>query len=379
MARRGQEAGQPGPAEIGVLPRADPVGGAHPAPGERLPVLRRERGVGGEQDERQRQHHHQDREHDVAGDQVLVEDVDDQDGAQDQAERDRHADPAGHRGALPDRHVVGDGRAQGGVLAVLEGAEQEPQQGHGHHRAGLGQQPQADRGEYGHDERPPVPAAAEPAQPPAVRGPVGQRADDRGGQGGGDGPHPGHHAEGDDLVAGRDVLQLEREHDLRRRLVRHPHAQAGQGEAEDPADPHVLGRFGQRERLHVRLTDHLIPWLDHDASKLLRGSGPTPEFPEVSWGFMGLRLAGGRWERGRSAGDNVRAARRDAGRGARGRTAGLARRGLRASMMTARSPAGSGSCAASRASSSPRPATAVTWLVTPAECRSGRRPPGGGT
>jgi len=31
--------------------------------------------------------------------------------------------------------------------------------------------------------------------------------DDRGGQGGGDGPDPGHHREGDDLVLGRDVLQ----------------------------------------------------------------------------------------------------------------------------------------------------------------------------
>jgi len=98
----------------------------------------------------------------------------------------------------------------------------------------------------------------ESAQPPTVRGTVGQRADDWGGQGGGDGINRGHHAEGDDLVVRRDVLQLEREHDLRRRLVRHPHAQAGQGEGDDPADPHMLSRFGQGERLHVLLTDHLI-------------------------------------------------------------------------------------------------------------------------
>jgi hypothetical protein len=65
------------------------------------------------------------------------------------------------------------------------------------------------------------------------------------------------------LWRGGDVLQLKREHDLQRRLGRHPHAQAGQGEADDPADPDVLGRFGQRERLHVRLTDHLIR---HDTS-----------------------------------------------------------------------------------------------------------------
>jgi hypothetical protein len=80
-----------------------------------------------------------------------------------------------------------------------------------------------------------------------VRGAVGQRADDRGGQGGRDGPDPGHHPEGDDLVPGRDVLQLKRQHDLQRRLARHPHAQAGRGEADDPAVAHVLGRFGQRE------------------------------------------------------------------------------------------------------------------------------------
>jgi transitional endoplasmic reticulum ATPase len=175
----GQEAGQPGPAEIGVRARAEPVGGCHPAPGERLPVLRRERGVGSEQHERQRQHHHQHRERDVADDQVLTEDIDDQDGAQDQAERDRHAHPAGHRGALPYRHVVGDRRAQAGVLAVLEGAEAEPQQGHAEHRGLLGQQHHAGRGEHGHDERPPVPATAEPAYPAAMRGAVRQRSDDR--------------------------------------------------------------------------------------------------------------------------------------------------------------------------------------------------------
>ncbi len=95
-------------------------------------------------------------------------------------------------------------------------------------------------------QRPPVPPAAEPAQSPAARGAVGQRANDRGGQGRGDSPDGGHHPKGDDLVARRDVLQLEREHDLHRRLVRHPHAQAGQRKAGDPAVPHVPGRFGQR-------------------------------------------------------------------------------------------------------------------------------------
>ena len=223
------------------------------------------------------------RQRDIAGDQVLVEHVDDQDRAQDQAERERHADPAGHRSALPYRHVVRESRAQGGVLAVLEGAEQHPQQGHRHHSARLGQQPQEGRGGYGHDQRPPVPAAAEPAQPPAVRGTVGQCADDRGGQRGGDGPDPGHHAERDDLVTGRDVLQLKREHDLRRRLIRHPHAQAGQGEAEDPADPHMLGRFGQRKRLHVRLTDRPIHgWIMTHPSYFAVVDRPR-SFPRVSW------------------------------------------------------------------------------------------------
>ena len=56
-----------------------------------------------------------------------------------------------------------------------------------------------------------------PSRPPcAVRS--DSAPDDRGGQRGGDGADPGHHAQGDDLVPGRDVLQLKRQHDLLRRL-----------------------------------------------------------------------------------------------------------------------------------------------------------------
>src|SRR6185437_14545653 len=47
-----------------------------------------------------------------------------------------------------------------------------------------------------------------------------------------------------------------------RRLRRHPHAQAGQGHAKDPAAPHVLVGFGERERQRVRLADRLVP---HDS------------------------------------------------------------------------------------------------------------------
>ena len=154
--------------------------------------------------------------------------------------------------------MIRDGRAQRGVLAVLEDVEQEPQQGHAEHAALRGQQPQAGRGQHDHGQRPAMPPAAQPAQPPAVRGAIGQRAHHRGGQGGGDGADPGDDGQSHDLVLRGNVLQLQRQHDLQRRLGRHPHAQAGQGKADDPAVPHVLGRFGQGKRLDVLLADRLI-------------------------------------------------------------------------------------------------------------------------
>ena len=125
---------------------------------------------------------------------------DDQDRADHQAERLRHADPAGHGGPLPDRDVVGDGGAQAGVLAVLEGAEQHPEDRHADHRRLVPSDHQADGAEQGHGERPAVPAAAQPAQAEGVGGPVGQRPGHRRGQHRGDGAERRHDGERQDLV-----------------------------------------------------------------------------------------------------------------------------------------------------------------------------------
>jgi hypothetical protein len=77
-----------------------------------------------------------------------------------------------------------------------------------------------------------------------------------------------------DFVPGRDVLQLQRQQHLQRRLVRHPHAQAGQGETDDPAIPHELRRFSQRERFRGRLAYRLIP---HGTSAVMSPPQARPE------------------------------------------------------------------------------------------------------
>ena len=181
----------------------------------------------------------------------------------------------------------------------------------------------------------------------------------------------GHHAEGDDLVARGDVLQLECEHDLRWRLVRHPHAQAGQGEGDDPADPDVLSRFGQRERLHARLTDHLIchGWIMTHTGRLAIVAPRSLASARVVSGMEAWEVR----RRSRSGCSTGRRPRRTR------RTCRPCTPRSTASNPTTASPAGSGSCAASRALSWPRRATAATWSGTPSGCRCGRRPPGGGS
>ena len=113
------------------------------------------------------------------------------------------------------------------------------------HRGLQRQDGQAERGEQRHAERPAVPPAGHLAQRVLARGAVGQRPGHRGGQARGDRARAAHHREGDDLVVRRDVLQLQREEHLQRGVGGHPHAQAGQAQAGDPAPAHVHGRLGQ--------------------------------------------------------------------------------------------------------------------------------------
>jgi hypothetical protein len=108
-----------------------------------------------------------------------------------------------------------------------------------------------------------------------VRGAVGQRAGQRRRDAGGDSPDSGDDGESEDLVPGRDVLQLDGDQDLQRRQRRHPHAQAGQSEAGDPAAPHVLGGLGQRAGKQTGLIGHLIR--HHDSAEV---AAPVPALPE---------------------------------------------------------------------------------------------------
>ncbi len=81
---------------------------------------------------------------------LLLERQDDEYRADDQAERLRHAYPAGHRGPLAHRHVIGHRGTQAGVLAVLERAEQDPEQRHSGHSPLMRKDQHANRAEQGH-------------------------------------------------------------------------------------------------------------------------------------------------------------------------------------------------------------------------------------
>ncbi len=100
-------------------------------------------------------------------------------------------------------------------------------------------------------------------------------------------PDAGHDPQRDDPVTGGDVLQLLGQHHLQWRLGRHPHAQAGQGQADDPATWDALGRSASASDARVWLSDRLIlddiflppmalaagsgAWTDDDASGHIGG------------------------------------------------------------------------------------------------------------
>ena len=209
-------------------------------PGERRPVLGLQLVVRGAEHERQRQPEQADGQHQVAAGRA-GEHVHHQHGA---STRPSACGMPTQRppGPLPHRYVVRDGRAEAGVLGVLEQVEDT------HSRATPAHRCAARRAAAAIPRRaaprrivPPVPR---PPQPPSRSRPVVRSEHGpghRGGDGGRDSPGRGHQAQREDLVPGGDVLQLDRQQDLDRRQRRHPHAEAGEGQAGDPADTERAG------------------------------------------------------------------------------------------------------------------------------------------
>ena len=129
VAEHHQELGQPGPAEVGVLARVEDERAEELPDGEPLRGLLVEAAVLQHGDEQQREHQARWRPGRRTARRRRTRKLT-RNAAEQDAERRRHADDAGHLAAALDRHLVGDGRVGGGEHRVERGLRDAPADQH---------------------------------------------------------------------------------------------------------------------------------------------------------------------------------------------------------------------------------------------------------